>query len=194
MKHMTRTTLVSLVALTLAGMVLVGCDADNTQTRYGRTYLKGGKKVPSNLVGWVAVPGSEPKVTDDKNAAISYAVLSSHNIVPGSISGWVALKPALFAKMSGIKIDAPADNASELYVLNAGARIPLEMSNWVAVPNTQPQVESSSSKKDVGLAKLYADNVIPKELNGWIAVNPDTLAKLSEKYMMTGKGARTSKE
>jgi hypothetical protein len=192
---MKRSTLCSLAALTVVALILGGCDADNTQSRSGRAFLKGGKHVPSNLVGWVAVPGAEPKVTEDKNVGISYAVLSTHNLIPGSISGWVALKPALFAKMSGIKVDAPAESGgSELFVLTGGSKIPYDMTNWVAVPNTQPEVESSASKKDVGLAKLYTDNVIPKELNGWVAVNPDTLAKLSEKYMMTGKGARTTKE
>lgn len=191
---MKRSTISSLAVLTLVALVLGGCDADNTQSRGGRAFLRGGKHVPSNLVGWVAVPGAEPKITDDKDAGISYAVLSTHNLIPGSISGWVALKPALFTKMSGIKTEAPADNGSELFVLQGGSKIPYDMSNWVAVPNTQPEIESSASKKDVGLAKLYTDNVIPKELNGWVAVNPDTLAKLSEKYMMTGKGSRTTKE
>ncbi len=187
---MKRSIVVPFFAVALVAVVLTGCDADNNNPKYGHVYLRGGKKVPSNLVGWVAVPGAQPKVVEDKNLGFSYAVLATHNIVSSDISGWVALKPGLFAKMSGIKVEAPADNASELYVLNAGARIPEDMSNWIALPNTQPEVESSSTKKDVGLAKLASDNVIPKELNGWIAVSPDTLAKLSEKYMMTGKGAK----
>lgn len=190
---MNRSIVTSLFAVAFVAVVLTGCDSDN-DTRFGHIYLKGGKKVPSRLSGWVAVQGTEPKVVEDKTAGFSYAVLATHNVVSNELNGWVALKPGLFSKMSGVKTETPAGDSGELYVLYKDAHIPLEMSNWIALPNTQPEVQSSATRKDVGLAKLSSDNVIPKEMNGWVAVNPDTLAKLSEKYMMTGKGSQTGKE
>ena len=186
---MNRSIVYAFLTLAFSLVVLSGCDSDN-DTRYGHIYLKGGKKVPSHLAGWVAVQGTQPKLVEDKEAGFSYAVLATHNVVSSELSGWVAVKPGLFARMSGIKTETPAGDEAELYVLNKDAHIPMEMSNWIALPNTQPEVESSATKKDVGLAKLAADNVIPKELNGWVAINPDTLAKLTEKFMMTGKGAK----
>ena len=186
---MNRTIITSLFSVAVIALVLSGCDSDN-DTRFGHIYLRGGKKVPSRLQGWVAVQGNSPKVVEDKNAGISYAILATHDVVSSEINGWVAVKPGLFAKMSGMKTETPAGDQGELYVLYKDAHIPEEMSNWIALPNTQPEVQSSATKKDVGLAKLAADNVIPKEMNGWVAISPDTLAKLSEKYMMTGKGSQ----
>jgi len=180
----------------LALLCGLGCDNDRDSSSYvgGKYLLRPGKHVSSQIAGWVAVPGNEPKTIDDKTSGLSYAVLTTHDVVPSTMSGWVAINPSLFAKMSGIKVEAPKDDQSELIVLHRGELISGDLANWVAVPNSQPQVEVSSTKKDNGLAKLSSQNIVPKELNGWVAVNPDTLATLSEKYMMTGKGSRTSKE
>ena len=192
MKLMSRMSPITATAAFVALAVLVsGCDNDNDY-RGGRTYLRAGKKVSSHLSGWVAIPGAEPKITENKDASLSYAVLSAHQVVPYAMNDWKAVPPKLFKAMTKIVVEAPADNATELYVLREGDHVPYDMGNWVAVPNTQPQIETSSTQKGKGVAIISADNVIPKEMNGWVAIDKETFARLVEKYMMTGKGAETS--
>ena len=107
------------VVTTALAVLLSGCDADNVNERTGgRAYLRGGHGVPSNLSGWVAVPGTEPKATLDKNSGVTYAVLKTHDLVPSSMSNWGAMTPQLFLAASGIAVEAVKDDSSELYVLS----------------------------------------------------------------------------
>ena len=178
MKSMTRITPFAIVAALTLVLVGCGCDNDNDEYRGGRTMLRGGKKVSSNISGWVAIPGAEPKLTEDKAAHISYAVLSTHQVVPASMNNWKAVPAKLFKIISKIAVEAPPENNTELRVLYHGEHIPYDMSNWVAVPNTQPEIETSDTQKGRGVALLHADNIIPKEMNGWVATDVDTFAKL----------------
>ncbi len=187
--------MIAVVAVCVLTVLLSGCDADNVNERGGgRAYLRGGHKVPSNLSGWIAVPGAEPKPTQDKNTGITFAVLKTHDVVPSTMNSWGAMTPQLFLAASGITVEAVKDDSSELYVLNQGSQIPYEMSNWIALRNTQPEVQISATKKEKGVGTLYTENIVPKEMNGWVAMDRETFAKLLEKYMMTGKGSKTSKE
>ncbi|HYF49551.1 MAG TPA: hypothetical protein VEJ63_09105 [Planctomycetota bacterium] len=182
----------NILSIAMLGMVvaLVGCNTEREQGQGERAVLKAGQQVSADMVGWVAVPNTQPAVTADKDKAVSYAVVQTNNVVPASMDSWVAVNTALFTKMTDIKVEVKDAPAGERWVLKPeGKSVPKEKHGWVAVPFTQPQIESSAKAKGLEMATLYANNIIPKEMNGWVAVDRETLAKLSEKYMMTGKGA-----
>jgi len=61
------------------------------------------------------------------------------------------------------------------------------------LPYSGPQIEKSAAKKDREMSVLAAGNIVPKEMHGWVAVTREDLAKLSEKFMLTGPGSKTSK-
>ena len=183
-------TIKSLVVLCASVLVLglAGCNTEREPGAGNKAVLKAGQQVSADMVGWVAVPNTEPKVA--KGGDVEYAVLASQNVVPGALDGWVAINPALFSKMSDIKTETPNVAAAEKWVLKPeGKRVPKEMNGWVAVPPSSVSVEASARSEELKMAKLATYNIVPKELNGWVAVSPATLSKLSEKYMMTGKGS-----
>jgi hypothetical protein len=179
MKFTTRIAPLAPIAAVALALILSGCDNDN-EYRGGRTYLRAGKKVSSNISGWVAIPGAEPKLTEDKTTHISYAVLGTHQVIPGSMHNWKAVPAKLFKIISKIPVEAPPEDNSELHVLYRGEHVPYDMSNWIAVPNTQPEYETSATQKGRGVAILRNDNIVPKEMNGWVATDVDTFARLVE--------------
>jgi hypothetical protein len=175
-------------------VVIVGCEADREPSQ-DRAILKGGKQVPENMVGWVAVPNNPPKVTENKEKGVAYAVLATHQVVPETMHSWEAMPAELFAKMTDIKLEAPKEAAPEKWVLKpVGKRIPKEMNGWVAVPFSEPKIESRA-KKGLEMATLYANNIVPKDMNGWVAVDRETLAKIVEPYLTKkGSGAELPKD
>jgi len=178
------------VAMLAVLVALAGCNTEREEGQGERAVLKAGQQVSAAMVGWVAVPNTQPSLIADKDKAVSYAVVRTNNVIPSSMSSWVAINPTLFSKMSDIKVETQDSPDAERWVLKSeGKSVPKDKHGWVAVPFTQPQIESSGKAKGLEMATLYANNVVPKEMNGWVAVDRDTLAKLSEKYMMTGKGA-----
>jgi len=192
---MKKALIAAIPVLTFAGVLFIaGCNTQR-EGKADRAILKAGQQVSADMVGWVAVPGGAPSVKEDKGAGVSYAVLARHNIVPTTMDGWMAVTPKFFAKLTGIKIEEPAQDNSEMWVLKPeGMSVPKDKNGWVAVPYSVPQIESSSHKKELEVADLFGNNVIPKEMNGWVAADKETMAKLFEKYMSTGKGSDVGKK
>jgi predicted small secreted protein len=187
-------TLFSIIAVCALVLVVSGCNTEREQGGEERAVLKAGQQVSAEMVGWVAVPNTAPATTVDKDKNVTYAVVLTNNVVPRSLNNWIAMNPALFTKMTEIKVETKESPAADRWVMKPeGKSVPRSMHGWVAVPFSQPAIESSSKGKALEMATLYANNIIPKEMNGWVAVEPDALAKISEKYMMTGKGAELPK-
>lgn len=184
-----------LTALFAAALVLgiAGCFTQRDKPGEERATLKAGQQVSAEMVGWVAVPNTVPQMKDA--AGLKYAVLSTHNVVPPALDGWVAMNNTLFSKMADIKVDEPAAAGGERWVLKPeGKSIPKEKNGWVAVPFSEPQIEKSTHKKDREMAVLAANNIVPKEMHGWVAVSREDLAKITEKFMLTGPGSKASKD
>ena len=174
------------------GLALTGCNTEREKDLGDRALLKAGQQVSEDMVGWVAVPNTAPKLEQNKTAGITYGVLAAHNVVPAGMDNWYAVNPALFAKMTDIKIEAPKVATVEKWVLKpVGKKVPADKDGWAAVPNTQPTMDNREAGYEIGT--LFTNNVVPKEMNGWAAIDKETMAKLSEKYSQTGSGARVDK-
>jgi hypothetical protein len=185
-----------LSALLLASLlfVLYGCNTEREVGEGDRAILKAGQQVSAEMVGWVAVPNTAPAVSTNKESNVTYAVVTTNNVIPAKLNGWVAMNPALFTKMTKIAIEVKEAPAVERLVLKPeGKAIPKDKNGWIAIPLTQPAIESNSKNKALEMAVLSANNLVPKELNGWVAVDKETLATLSEKYMSTGTGSELPK-
>jgi hypothetical protein len=182
----THALLVSLVAGVLV-LALGGCYPEREPGQGNRAILKRGETVPVDMDGWVALPNTVPELK--KSAELTYAVLATHNVISAGLDGWVAMDPAYFAKLSDIKIEAPKVVAVQPYVLKEGKSISKEQTGWVAVPNAQPEIIKSAREASLAMAELVRNQIVPKEMNGWVAIDRNTLSKLTEKHMMTGKGA-----
>ena len=179
------------LAILLAGsFILVGC---NTIVEKGETraILKAGQQVSEEMVGWVAVPNSAPAIVKKDNA-LTYAVLATHQYIPASLNGWVAMTPTLFSEMTGIKVETKEAPSSEKWILKpAGKSVPKDKEGWIAMPFTEPKIEATATKQHLKMAKLSADNIIPKDMNGWVAVDTTALAKLAkERVEKAGPGAQ----
>jgi hypothetical protein len=180
-------TFVAVLALAVSG-----CNTEREKGQRDRAILKAGQQVSAEMVGWVAVPNTAPATKQDKG--LSFAVLGTHNVVPETMDGWVAINPTFFTKLSEIKVDVPTNAAGERWVLKPeGKSVPKDKHGWVAVPFSEPQIEKSDAKKDREMAALASGNIVPKEMNGWIAVDRDSLAKMVTAYMKTGSGSKVSK-
>jgi len=169
-----------------------GCFTKRDKPDEERALLHAGQQVSADMVGWVAVPNTAPEVR--KHDALSYAVLATHNVVSATVDGWVAMNPSFFAKLADIKVETPPAGSSERWVLAPeGKSVPKDKDGWVALPFSEPQIEKSASKKDREMAILATGNIVPKEMHGWVAVTREDLAKLTEKFMLTGPGSKTTK-
>ncbi|HYG78255.1 MAG TPA: hypothetical protein VEK08_24850 [Planctomycetota bacterium] len=172
-------------------ILLAGCNTEREKNA-DRAILKAKQQVSADMVGWVAVPNTAPQTKKEGN--IAYSVLATHNVVPETLDGCVAINPAFFSKLSGVKVDVPAPVAGEKWVLKPeGKSVPKDKHGWVAVPYSEPVIEKSDHKKDREMAALSTNNIVPKEMNGWIAVDRDTLAKMVATYMNSGPGSKVSK-
>lgn len=184
------------VGACVLGALMVAVSGCNTEREPGtgnRAVLKAGQQVSADMVGWVAVPNTQPHVAENKAGGYSYAELTANNVVPQSMDNWYAVPAPMFDKMTGIKVAAkPAPAALPRWVLKPeGKSVPKDMNGWVAVPPEQSKVQASKGGSEV--AVLIGNSVVPKEMNGWVAVNPDTFAKLVEGVMMKGPGADVAK-
>ncbi|MCY3019906.1 MAG: hypothetical protein NTW87_12865 [Planctomycetota bacterium] len=182
------------VAVAALLVSLAGCFTEREALGKDRAILKGGQQVSGDMVGWVAVPNTAPEMRQEKNRNISYAVLSTHNVIPENLSGWVAMNPSFFAKMTDIKVDTPPATATERWVLKPeGKSVPKDKNGWIALPFSEPQIESSAHKKDREMAALAGGNIIPKEMHGWVALDRETLAKVTAEFMNKGSGSELPK-
>lgn len=188
-----KTTLLKVSAfVAVLALAVSGCNTER-EKGHERAILKAGQQVSADMVGWVAVPNTAPQTKQEKD--VSYAVLGTHNVVPETLDGWVAINPVFFTKLSGIKVEVSTGAAGERWVLKPeGKSVPKDKHGWVALPYSAPQIEKSEHKKDREMAALAGGNIVPKEMSGWIAVSSETLAKLSDAYMKTGAGSKVSKE
>src|SRR5258708_17355353 len=141
--------IISAAAL-FATLVLAGC---NTKREPGqeRAIIHGGQQVSGSMVGWVAVPDTSPEMKSDDGKVIgekiNYAVLAAHNIIPGTLNGWVAINPIFFSKMTEIKVEAPKTGTDEKWVLHHdGQSVPRDKEGWTAVPWNEPRIEASAHK------------------------------------------------
>jgi hypothetical protein len=169
-------------------LALYGCEKEVTAKGEGdRAYLRRGS-VKEELDGWVAVPHTQPEFIENKEKGIKYVVVRANNVVPYSSASWVAITPKFFEKLSGIKVEPPkeAANIENRVVLRAGKSVPKYAVGWVAVPFSQPYIEKS---KNIEMAQLLVNQIISKEMHGWVAIERDVLAKLVESRMSTGPGS-----
>jgi|GEM_PF-6061276 len=191
---MTRLKLIVPVLLAALLVGLSGCDSQR-DPGLQRATLKGGKKVSQDMVGWVAMPGTvAPEIKQDKDKGVTYALLSTDNVVSGETNGWIAINPKYFSKFAKVTLDEPKAVSSSRWDLDfKGKKIPQELTGWVAIPNTPPKIERDPVNKTMEMATIWNNQVIPSEMHGWVAIDKDTMAKLAEKYMFTGPGADVGK-
>jgi len=160
-----------------AAILLPGCflkKEPGTQ----RVVLKKGWQVGTDQDGWVAVAPSEAKAAKDEAKKVSYHILATHNVVPAKLDGCYALSPALFDKLTGIKLAEQKTPESELWPMKDGRSVPKEKDGWIGVALAYPRVEGGK------LATLGADELIPKEMDGWAAIDRETMAQLSAQAEM----------
>lgn len=104
---------------------------------------------------------------DDKAKGISYAVLQEGSVATKEIDKWTALSPEFFAKLSGITVTAPAPDKT----VHAGYGY------------IMPKIEASEQYPERKVTSVSANYLIPKELNGWVAISHDTFEKLAKDFM-----------
>lgn len=170
---------VAVVSMSL--VFLAGCFLEKEQGRE-RTLLKYGAAVPAAMNGWVAVSPAEPKALTQDDC--TYHVLATHHLVLAKMQGYKAISPALFERLTKVKVEAPAAPACTMWTMKEGKKITKEMDGWVGLPLNYPQLQKQG---DAGLASLVEDQIIPKEMNGWIALDSDTFAKIAAKDAMQGR-------
>lgn len=138
------------LAVAVAMFMMAGCDKNREE--------------------YVYVPPPPPppyKIVEDKG--VKYAVLQEGSVISDNIKGWHALSPKLFAKLTGITIEAPAPDKTyhegyNSYVL--------------------PTIESGSADPDNKMAKLPNSNtLVTKDLNGWAAVDQENLDAITKRYL-----------
>ena len=104
---------------------------------------------------------------DDKAKGISYAVLQEGSVATKEIDKWTVLSPEFFAKLSGITVTAPAPDK----MLHSGFGY------------IMPKIEASSQYPERKVTSVSANYLVPKELNGWVAMSPETFEKLAKDFM-----------
>jgi hypothetical protein len=179
----TQTLFAALAAAALV-VALAGCYPER-EPGQNRAALKAGQTVPPDMNNWVALPNTVPEAKT--SGELKYAVLATHNIIPANLDGQVALDPALFTKLSGIAVEAPKGTGAVPYVLKEGKTISKDKSGYVAVPGDNPKIIKSSNGS-MATAELVKSQVVPKEMNGWVAIDRDTLGKLAEAKLAPKEG------
>ncbi|MEI6236519.1 MAG: hypothetical protein WCT04_25970 [Planctomycetota bacterium] len=110
-------------------------------------------------------------VIENKEKGFSYAIMQEGVVLTKEVDKWNALSPELFAKLSGITVKAPEPNKAILegygYIL--------------------PKIETSSAYPERKMTAISASYLVPKELNGWVAVSQETFEKLAKEFMTSKK-------
>lgn len=164
---------VAVMAMSL--VVLAGCFLEKEQGRE-RTLLKMGAEVPEALNGWVAVSPAAPKSFTNQELGVTYHVLATHNLVLAKMQGYKAISPALFERLTKIKVEAPTAPACQMWTMKVSKKVTKEMDGWVGLPLSYPDIQKQGEN---GLAVLLEDQIIPKEMNGWVAMDSETFAKIA---------------
>ncbi len=108
-------------------------------------------------------------ILEDKAKGVSYAVLQEGSVTTKEIDGWKALSPEFFTKLSNITVTAPAPDT-------------------MAHPGFSyhvPAIEASKLYPERKMATISTGSLVPKELNGWVAISHETLEKLAKDFMTT---------
>lgn len=171
---------VAIVAMSL--ILVAGCFLEKEQGRE-RALLKYGAAVPAAMNGWVAVSAAEPKAYTNPEVG-TYYVLATHNLVLAKMQDYKAVSPALFERLTKIRVEAPASPACSMWTMKEGKKVTKEMDGWVGLPLSYPQIQKQGN---AGLSNLVEDQIIPKEMNGWVAMDKDTFARIAGKDAMQGR-------
>lgn len=105
-------------------------------------------------------------LVEDKTLGISYAVLQEGSVISSNIGSWHALSPELFTTLSGVTVKAPEPDKT--YHAGYGFTVPV--------------IEAGQGKPEHKMARISASTLVPKDLNGWVAVDQASLDALSKKY------------
>ena len=175
MKHISTIGL-ALVAFGMMAFVS-GCMVEKEKD-HNRAKLIVDKYVPDDMDKWIAVPSNYPKPTTEGGKGVTYYRLATHNAIPDSMEGFFALSPALFEKVSGIKLPAAPAGAPSLIVLKARKKILKANDGWVALPEAYPSIQKENDS--FAMATLSSEAIIPKDMDGWVALDKETMAKLAE--------------
>ena len=168
------------LAVAAAGLLVfaAGCFVEK-DAGHQRAHLLADKYIPDEMDKWIAVPDMAPKSVTANG--ITYYVLGTHNVVPDSMAGFIAMNPKAFEKYTGIK---PAGGAAsgEPVVLKARKKVLRDQAGWVALPSGNYPAQEKDG--EFAMANLEADQLVPKEMDGWAAVDKETVAKLAKQDEM----------
>jgi hypothetical protein len=168
-------------ALVLALLVAVtGCFLKREEGT-SRTILKEGWQVADDMANWVAVANIEPKAVTASEPKITYYVLCTHNVIPAKMSGFVAISPNVFEQVSKIKAPACKTPEGEMWQMRVGRKVPKDKEGWIGVALNYPQIEK---RGEAGIAMLLADQLVPKEMDGWVAMDRESLGSLEAARQM----------
>ena len=112
-------------------------------------------------------PPTPYPLVEDKAKGYQYAVLQEGSVVTRDIDKWQAVNPEFFAKLSGITVAAPVPDGTP----------------HPGVGYIMPKIDVSTQYPDRKLTTISAGYLVPKELNGWVAVSLDTFEKLAKDFM-----------
>lgn len=149
----------SMFACLLAAMavaVMTGCDHNRDNYEYNERYS------PVQ-----ATPPKPYPLVEDKEKNIKYAVLQQGSLVTSDIDKWKAVNPEFFAKLSGVTVAVPEPDKT----MHSGRGYLI------------PKIEASEKFPDRKLTAISGGYLVPKELNGWVAVSQDTFEKLATEFM-----------
>jgi len=166
----------ALVAFCLTVFV-AGCMVEK-DAGHNRARLIADKYVSDDMDKWVAVPNITPKPTTDSTKGITYYRLATHNVTPDNMDGFFALSPALFEKVTGLKLAAQNSPAGELMTLKSRKKILKAQDGWIAMPLSYPSIQKQG--EGFAMATLSSDALIPKDMDGWVALDKETMAKVAE--------------
>ncbi len=93
-------------------------------------------------------------------------MLQHGSFITPNIDKWKAITPELFTKISGISVKAPEEDKTS----KSGVYM-------------TPKFDGSAAVPELKLTTLTANTLVPKELNGWVALNPDEFATLVGNFM-----------
>ena len=115
----------------------------------------------------VQTPPKPYPLVEDKEKGLKYAVLQQGSLVTQELDKWKAVNPEFFAKLSGVTVAAPEEDKT----LHSGRGYLI------------PKIEASEKFPDRKLTAISANYLVPKELNGWVAVSQETFEKLATEFM-----------
>lgn len=123
------------------------------------------KNRDNNYVEYVPPPPPKPYPVIEDKSGVKYAVLQEGSVITPDINNWHALSPEFFKWLSGITVTAPEPDKT----YRPGAYF------------VKPNITTRKTNPEHKAAHLSAGPMVPKELNGWAAIDQATLTSLLEK-------------